>query len=198
MELLGAETDNPVQLDDVMGDDTRSEWENVLLRNDRIYNHKIMRVRYTTYDVRRGEDVVHTGSSHCNIMVLNPEFSIKNPESPQPFWYARVIGIYHANVVYVGNGNADYQPRRMEFLWVRWYHFNDPPSEWKQQRLDRLHFPPVAEHESFGFLNPDDVLRGAHIIPSLSGGKAYDDGKSSSPCAQNGTDWKIYVINRQV
>lgn len=195
MELLAGEA---AQLDDMTVDSTRADWENVLLKNDRIYKHKIMRIHYTTYDVRRGEDVVHTGSSQCNIMVLNPQFSIENMELQYPFWYARVLGVYHTNVIFIGKGNADYQPHRLDFLWVRWYHFNDAPSGWKRQRLDKLHFPPVTGDGSFSFLNPDCVLRSAHIIPSFLGGKVYSNEKSTSPCAQNDTDWKVYTINRRV
>lgn len=156
-----------------------------------------MHIHYTSYDVRRGEDILHVGSSHCNIMVLNPRFSMETQESERPFWYARVIGIYHANVIFIGNGNADYQPRRMEFLWVRWYHFNGMPCEWRQKRLDRLHFPPLTRSESFGFLDPNDVLRSAHIIPLISEGNSCDDGQNS-PLAQSGADYKSYVINRYV
>lgn len=35
-----------------------------------------------------------------------------------PFNYARVLGVYHINAVYVGPGMVDYQPHWLEFLWV--------------------------------------------------------------------------------
>ncbi|KAJ3510574.1 hypothetical protein NMY22_g15941 [Coprinellus aureogranulatus] len=42
----------------------------------RIFSHKIMRIYYTSYDVQRGEDIVHLSSSSgpCNVMIVNPEF----------------------------------------------------------------------------------------------------------------------------
>lgn len=190
--LLAQDTNNPPP---TIND---NNWENILFKHDRIYTHKIMHIHYTSYDVRRGEDILHVGSPHCNIMVLNPRFSMESRESERPFWYAQVIGIYHANIIYIGNGNADYQPRRLEFLWVRWYHFNGVPCEWRQKRLDKLHFPSLAGSESFGFLDPNDVLRSAHIIPLISEGKMYNDGQNASPLAQSNADWKSYVINRYV
>jgi hypothetical protein len=36
-----------------------------------------------------------------------------------PFWYARVLGIYHANVFFGPNFSS--QPERMEFFFVRWF-----------------------------------------------------------------------------
>lgn len=157
-----------------------------------------MHIHYTTYDVRRAEDIIHTGTPHCNIMVLTgkPQFSFKDLDSDHPFWYARVIGIFHANVIYIGKGNNDYQPHRLDFLWVRWYHFKNRPCGWQKLRLDELHFPPLAETGSFGFLDPNDVLRSAHIVPRLSGGKMHSNEESISSCAQDGTNWNTYVINR--
>lgn len=174
-------------------------WQNVLLKHDRIYAHKIMHIHYTTYDIRRGEDIVHVGTPQCNIMVLNPGFSANNLDSQHPFWYARVIGMYHANVVYIGKENNDYQPCRMDFLWVRWYHFEeDAPCRWSQLKLEKLHFPPLVHPDSFGFLDPNDVLRSAHIIPHLRGGKVHSDGEGASHYAQDSVDWNSYVINRCV
>src|SRR5262245_58580215 len=83
-----------------------------------MYQHQVMRVNYTTYDVRREEDVINPNTDHCNIMLLSAD----NVGSPtHRYIYARVLGIYHVNVIYVGSGNGVYQEQRMEFLWVRWY-----------------------------------------------------------------------------
>lgn len=194
-ELLSQEADS----DRHLTIDDANDWQNVLLKHDRIYAHKIMRVHYTTYDVRRGEDIVHVGTSQCNIMVLNPLFSAENLNFQHPFWYARVIGIFHANIIYIGKGNNIYQPRRMDFLWVRWYHFEkNVPYRWSQLKLDKLCFPPLTHPASFGFLDPDDVLRSAHIIPDLHRGKVHSDGEGISRCARDGADWNFYTINRCV
>src|ERR1700728_4093607 len=46
------------------------EWDSVFFKNDRIYCHKLARFNYTTYDVRRAQDVINPMTSHCNILLL--------------------------------------------------------------------------------------------------------------------------------
>lgn len=91
----------------------------LVFKHNRIYQHRIMHVNYTSYDVRRSQHVVNNHSSHCNIMVLcNSQDT--NPSSP-PFRYGRIIGTYHVNTMYIGPGRPNYISHRMEFLWIRWY-----------------------------------------------------------------------------
>lgn len=158
-----------------------------------MYRHNIIRINFTGYDVRRGEDVVHPATQHCNIMTLNPH--AMESESVHPFWYAKVLGIYHVNVIYIGEGNIDYRPFRLEFLWVRWYELRSP-GDWKTGRLDELQFPPMADEDAFGFLDPASVLRACHLIPSLRKGKVYPDGSSGlSHYAKDTHNWKSYLVN---
>ena len=57
-------------------------------------------------------------------------------------------------------GMTDYQPQWIEFLWVRWYeHVETVSAGWAACKLDCVHFPPVAEEGSFGFIDLADVLR---------------------------------------
>ena len=90
------------------------DWNAVHLNQDCMYKHSIMRINYTMYNVRRNEDVIHSDTTHCNVMVLDPTTS-----SEHSFWYARVLGIFHANVIYTAEGMDDFHPQRLEFLWVR-------------------------------------------------------------------------------
>jgi hypothetical protein len=177
-------------------DQTNCSPTSVLIKHDRLYSHNIMRINYTTYDVRRRQDTVSPSTSHCNVMVL------ANRDDHQglnfhPFRYARVLGIYHANVVYVGPGMTGYEPRRMEFLWVRWYHLEPTNSTgWSAHKLDRIRFPPIAEDDSFGFIDPSDVLRSCHIIPAFACKKVHEDNKGLSRCARDLLDWVSYYVNR--
>jgi hypothetical protein len=174
------------------------DWRAVVLKHDRFYSHNIMRVNYTAYDVRRGEDVIHAGTPRCDIMTLNSAFA-EDP-SKHPFCYARVLGIFHANVTYLGGKNQDYRPQRLEFLLVRWYHVEEGiQSGWKALKLDRVRFPPMTGNEdAFGFLDPLDVLRGCHIIPAFSSGQVHPDGKLFSKLAQDQNDWFVYYVGRCV
>lgn len=162
----------------------------------RIFSHKIMRVKYTTYEVRRDEDVIHINSDGCNIMVRNPEHD-DNPHT-HPFLYAHVLGIYHAHVSYAGElavGIRDLHPIRLEFLWVRWYKLQDPELEGPTP-LDRLTFLPVTSPNATSFIDPDTVLRGAHIIPRFRLGRVHERGQGQSEMAGDGSDWKEYFVNR--
>lgn len=168
----------------------------VLFKHDRMYRHKLIRINYTTYDVQRGQDVVNSSTSHCNIMVLADHFDDGPSTSNYKFKYARVLGVYHVNVVYVGHGMTDYQPRRMEFLWVRWYQDLGLSSGWDAKKLDSVHFPPIDDAGSFGFVDPSDVLRACHIIPSFTRGQVHCDGKGLSLCARDSSDWRKYYVDR--
>jgi hypothetical protein len=151
-----------------------------------------MRLNYTSYDVRRKQDTINPATPHRNIMVL-----ANSDDSEHPFLYGRVIGIFHANIIFTGSRVVDYHPRRLEFLWVRWYELHSKGS-WARCTLDQLRFPPMSREDSFGFVNPADVLRSGHIIPAFAAGKRYADGRGLSHCAKDSSDWNAYYVNRSV
>jgi hypothetical protein len=90
--------------------------EFLFFKKDCIYHHKIIQFHFTTYDVQRGTDLVNPGTSRCNIMLLadDPEGSLNFHH----FLYVRVLGVYHANVMYTGPGMHDLDTRHFDFLWV--------------------------------------------------------------------------------
>lgn len=161
----------------------------IFFQGDRIYGHKIFQLNYTTYDVCRAQDIVNPGTSHCNIMLLASSGPIHSTtDDPltcfqtNHFLYAKVIGIYHANMIYTGPGMLSYTPRRMDFLGVWWYEHQEGKTP---ARLDRLSFPPITTEEALGFVNPADVVRSCHIIPRFSKGKQYPSGIGYSRLAHN-------------
>jgi len=161
-----------------------------------MYQHNIARFNYTSYDVRRSDDVVNASTPHHNIMVLSGT-NENDATTSHPFKYAQVLGIFHVNVVYVGPGMVNYQPYRMEFLWVRWYQSAGMPAAgWKSHKLDRIRFLPMSADDTFGFLDPADVLRACHIIPVFAKGKRHVDGMGLSWCARDSLDWVEYYVNR--
>lgn len=118
------------------------------------------------------------------------------------YQYARVLGIYHVNVIFGGwpARLASYRPRRMEFLWVRWFQTSlDTPAQmgWAKASLDQLTFPELDCDGAFGFVAPDHILRACHIIPRFSLGKATELEAGISGCAsEDQRDWKGYFVNR--
>jgi hypothetical protein len=157
-----------------------------------------MHTNYTTYDVRRSQDILNVSTPQCNILVLSEQDDHQDDTSnDHPFNYARILGIYHVNVVYVGPGMLDYQPHRMEFLWVRWYQRVDATrSGWDAHKLDCIQFLSVSEDDAFGFIDPSDVLRACHIIPAFSKGKRHTDHKGLSRLGRDASDWAAYYVNR--
>lgn len=149
----------------------------VFLKKDTIYHHKLTRFNFTTYDVRHGVDIINPGTSCCNVMLLADTTDEPPNQHQHHFLYARVIGTYHANVIYTGPGSRDFEARRLDFLWVRWFEVVDPASSgWHSSRLDSIRFPPINGQDAFGFVDPKDVLRGCHILPAFAKGKRHEDG----------------------
>ncbi|TEB31764.1 hypothetical protein FA13DRAFT_1791092 [Coprinellus micaceus] len=186
----------------------------IYFHSDTIYRHNILKIPYTTYDCREDTDIVNPYTSRRDIMCLpsdspendedsssqtaNEEGSPSQPE--RDYVYGRVLGIFHANVMYGGSGSLDYRRRRFDFLWVRRY---TPvsihgPNTWSSKRLDRVTLDPVAESSSTDFLDPSNVLRGAHIVPRFSLGPRYSNAEDRifSKAAQDNLDWAEYYINR--
>jgi len=159
--LLGQLTETP---DDGFTDQDRRQ---LVIYNNRIFCHKTLRINFTTYDCRRDQDVINT-STRSDVMVLADQDA--DPESIHPYWYGRVIGIFHALVRRM-SGTMAYE--RMDFLWVRWYGL-EPHVRWgfKARRLLKIgFFNSDTDADTFGFVNPCDVIRAVHLIPAFNLGK---------------------------
>jgi hypothetical protein len=172
--------------------------DSVFFKNDRIYRHNLARFNYTTYDVRRAQDVINPSTSHRDILLLanNGE---DNDDSDHPFLYARILGIFHTNVIYTGGEEPDYNARRVEFLWVRWFEYDGSRSvRWDECKLDSVHLPPMATEGAFGFVDPSNVLRSCHVIPAFAKGRVHLDGVGLSRIARDAEDWSCYYVNRCV
>jgi hypothetical protein len=163
-----------------------------------MYRHNLARFNYTTYDVRRGQDVINPRTSHRDILLL-ANSGDTDDDSDHPFLYARVLGVFHVNTIYTGEEMLDYSAQRIEFLWVRWFEYDGGRSmKWDDLKLDSIRFPPMANEGSFGFVDPNDVLRGCHIVPVFKGGKARLDGIGLSCLAGDAHDWARYYVARCV
>lgn len=87
-----------------------------------------------------------------------------NPDSKSPFWYARVIGVYHAQVYW----KNEPETRRINFLHVRWFERADDNFGDAVYRPERIRFVKDEDGcEPYGFLNPAQVIRAVHIIPAF-------------------------------
>ena len=149
-------------------------------------------------------------SDPCTSGRIAPSGSL--PESPPPlqhrFIHARVLAIFHVNIVYRGRGSWDLRKRRFDFLFVRWFVFAD--SNPTLRHLDRVALSPLKNTDAVGFLDPADVLRASHIIPRYSLGPFYPGSQGShrlypnksgsdpivSKLARDWEDWHEYYVNR--
>ncbi|ETW82718.1 hypothetical protein HETIRDRAFT_119492 [Heterobasidion irregulare TC 32-1] len=134
---------------------TDAEGRQILFDNDHLYRHSTVQINYTTYDLRRAQDSINT-HSHADIMLLSHEDD-GDATPPHPYWYARVIGIYH---VFVMHPTLSPEPRRLDFLWVRWFGRDmGSPSGWAARPLHRVGFVDSNDPSAFGFVNPQDHLQ---------------------------------------
>ena len=175
--------------------------DGILFKGNRMYEHRVIRFRYTTYDVRRSEDVVNPNTPHCYVMMHSN--NSEEPFNTSPFLYAQVLGIYHVNAAYVGPGMRNNSTNRYDFLWVRWFDLVPEASSYSSTihhayKLDVLTFPSMSatKCDAFGFVDPNNVLHGCHIIPQFSKGLCYPNRKGLSKLAQDKNEWRQYFISR--
>lgn len=140
--------------------------------HDRIYFHKALHINYTTYDMRRAQDSINM-RRQADIMILAPHEDDGDVQAnAHPYWYARVLGIFHVNVRHRGLLSRSKHPQRMDVLWVRWFGRDlTAPGGFKAQRLHRVGFIDWEQSNSFGFLDPAQVLRASHLVPAFAHGK---------------------------
>ena len=143
--------------------------------------------------------MVHINTPHCNVIVLkNLKGEERNRE--HPYLYGRILGVFHVNVAYVGplsgeelrNKARSFQ--KLEFVWVHWYDFLGSKDGFS---LDKLSLSPLQSTTSLAFLDPQDIVRGVHLIPQFAGGRSTAPLPSFRFSSGKGQElWKAYYINR--
>jgi len=187
------------------GQGADSENKVIFIKNDLMYRHNLMRINYTTYDVRRSQDTINPNTDRQDIMLLSTQAQdpATTPGPGHEYQYARVLGIYHVHAI--GTVQNRYHMRRIEFLWVRFFEvIENPPVQqaWSTAQLDKLKFRSMDAAGAFGFVDPGQVIRGCHLIPKFCSGKSQPPsigGESARPLsafARDHEDWKAYYVNR--
>jgi hypothetical protein len=181
------------------GDDpylfTDEERNSVRLVNNTMFSVKQLSVNYTTYDVRRDRDTINT--------TTRPYVLLRSPEAGagvHPYWYAQVLGIYHAHVSTTHPAAPKHSAQHMEFLWVRWLGIEPGyRSGSKAARLPKVGFVEDSDEDAFGFLDPDLVIRGSHLIPDFNSGRTPNlmsyDGPTVAWSPDEKDDWVNLYVN---
>jgi hypothetical protein len=132
--------------------------------------------------------------THADIMMLAPDDGAANPDQ-HPFTYARVPGVFHVDVVH-NVPDASTSAVSIPFLWV-WYFRLDRSFKggFKRKRLHRVEFLPDFDPAAFGFVNPDEVIRGSHLIPAFAHGITEQFPPSLCRRKDELDDWKYHYVN---
>ncbi|KAA1479425.1 hypothetical protein DENSPDRAFT_862027 [Dentipellis sp. KUC8613] len=174
-----------------------TEQEGLQFINNRLYRHKVLRINYTSYDMRRNQDSLNP-RTHADVMVLAHD-NDSSTNAIHSYWYARILGVFHVNISYSGGlGAGPVESKRMDFLWVRWFGRDiDSEAGWQAQRLPRIGFVPSSDPDAFGFLDPQDVIRAAHLIPAFHHGHTEEllPGPSIARPKGDDADWQYFYVN---
>ena len=85
----------------------------------------------------------------------------------------------------------------MDFLWVRWFGCDTKyKGGWRAKQLYRVGFLPSANVDAFGFLDPNLVVRGVHLIPAFHHSRNNQLLVPSivRPPSDKDTDWFYYYV----
>lgn len=166
------------------------EHNSVIIPNNVIYSVQTMQVNYTTYDLRREYDTI-SPRTHADVMVLSGETTPSHP-----YWYARILGIYHVET-WLNDGGSPVK-QHLEFLFVRWLApLQTHMSGIKHARLPKVAFVEEVDPDAFGFLDPMQVIRGVHLIPAFASGRGASSLRYGESLGRPGgqlDDWEEYYI----
>ena len=154
--------------------------------------------------MRRARDSINP-RTHPDIMVLSGED--RGNLDLHPYWYARVLGIYHAEVRHDRPNAVSSDIQVLEFLWVRWFgqdaDYNAGSTGHHLYRVGFVPDDPIDLNDptqvsgAFGFIDPAEVIRGIHLIPAFAYGKT--DGllgpSIARPLQDNDHDWQYFYVN---
>ncbi|CAK5269508.1 unnamed protein product [Mycena citricolor] len=149
---------------------TTEQRNNIIIADERLYIHKVLRVNYTTSDVRRGQDSMNPRGNADIMMLSSQPEAVDGNRNAHPFEYARIIGIFHCEVRRRLDGYlAPAVP--VAFVWVRRFEIDLTfRGGFKRKRLHRVQFMPDSDPRTYGFVDPDEIIRASHLIPAFAHG----------------------------
>jgi hypothetical protein len=133
--------------------------------------------------MRREQDTINL-RNRPDVMLLSHE---DEGDSYHPYWYACVLGIFHVNVKHSGPNSRTPHVQKLELLLVRWFGRDlGHVAGWSARRLHRVGFLPADSPGAFEFIDPNDIIRGVHMIPAFAYGKLSE--------LVDDEDWLFYYV----
>ena len=174
---------------------TDDERNSVRVINNIIFSANEFSVNYTAYDIRRDRDTVNI-TNRPYVMIRSPEVG----DNIHPYWYAQVLGIYHAPVSTTHPAAQKHSAQQVQFLWVRWLGAEPGHRSGSQvTRLPKIGFVEATDDNAFEFLDPDLIIRGSHLIPAFHFGRTSNlmpyDGPTVARAVGETDDWVNFYVN---
>ncbi|KAI0738551.1 hypothetical protein C8Q80DRAFT_1124699 [Daedaleopsis nitida] len=146
----------------------------------------------------RGQDSINA-RTHPDVMLL-----ASGPDAADhPYWYARILDLFHADVRYHGPGStrATQKWQHIEFAWVCWFKRDrEYLCGFMHRRLPRIRFMNDTDTEyPFGFIDPDNIIRASFLMPAFAQGRT-DEYLGPSKLARrmrynhDDEDWTAYYV----
>ena len=135
---------------------------------------------------------VNETPSTQELMVALP----KDSPDVLPYWYARVLGVFHVKVLHTGLAARNQSMQCMEFLW-----FGTVPgykSGLKADHLPKIRFVPETNNMMFRFLDLSLIIQASHLIPAFADDRTNDllASKRKAGCHPGETsDWATFYVS---
>lgn len=163
--------------------------EPIFIQNNTLYNHPILSISFTSYDLHREQDIIHLGYGREGIMVHTPTLG-----GNEPWSFTNILAIYHIIV----RTASDPEPKRLTVLWVRWMEHSPSCLGGQNSRnYTRVSFVPWSgvTGATFDFVDPSHIIRGCHLLPVFALGRTHNLLDPSVARDLEG-DWCAYYANR--
>jgi len=124
----------------------------------------------------------------------------EEPETKFLYWFRQIVGIFHTTIIYTGPGSHSVKPQHVEFLIVWWFgHDIGHQGGWNVKQPHWISFVDGADKAAFGFLDPQEVIQGVHLILAFHYGQMCDLLPPSCfayPGWDNDEDWQFIYVNQ--
>ena len=171
------------------------EHAEVSITNGCCFEHQTLQVNYTSYDLQHEYDIINP-TKHADIIIPAQDLDINSgvSSSGHPFRYGRVLVIFHADVVHVAPGQP-LTSKTLEFLYIHWYwHVEAYRAGFESKCLHCIELLCLENNPAAcGFLDPDDVVWGAHLIPVFPSTEAHGIPHGQDQPRHYSVNWYVYL-----